>query len=172
MAILNFIEPRLIEENIILDWDDIPLQHLKYKPLNPENYHKLDKNAQFILDKMMPFCQDGYKSTVFDYKVFSLRANDCGCKLEGWHIDVTRNPNHSSRLDNHLIYTTVSGTEFMLTEIPTLEDDFAKVDMQGKYFQAKPNSIYQYNRLNVHRGPIMQEDCKRVLIRLTQTDVF
>lgn len=172
MAILNFIEPRLIEENIILNWDDVPPQHLKYKPLNPENYHSLDNQAQIVLDKMMPFLEDGYKSTLFDYKVFSLSSGECGCKLDGWHIDVTRNPNHPSRIDHHLIYSTVAGTEFMTTEIPTLENDFSKVVMHGRYFQAKPNSIYQYNRMNVHRGPKVEEDCKRVLIRVTQTDII
>jgi hypothetical protein len=147
---------------------------VKYKKLTEKVYSNLPWQAQAIVGEMLKSASFSFKSTLLDFKVRQLDEGDCGCPLEGWHIDVTRNPNHPSKSDRHLIYSTIVGTEFLLDKIETDAIDFAEVGLEGKsnIWQAPANSIVAYDRLNLHRGPIVREPCKRVLIRLTQTDII
>ena len=175
MVILNQQPPILRKKLKQLDWSDVPVQVHKYQLLDIENVLQLDDCAKTVLFEMIPYLNEGFKSTLFDYKVVELKKGQCGCKLSGWHIDVTRNPNHNNRPEQHLIYTTEVGTEFLLTEIETDVDDFWKEDLDFSpqvVWKAPANAIVEYNRLNMHRGPRMVRDCKRVLIRITQTDLF
>lgn len=173
MATLNSTPPQLMKVMPSLDWSGIAVQVHKYKPLDIENVMALDSNAKQVLFEMMSYLDSGYKSTLFDYKVADLRSGDCGCKLPAWHIDVTRNPNHASRPDRHIIFSTEIGTEFLLTPIQTEATDFADVQIvDEKLVQAPADAIVTYNRFNMHRGPKMLRDCKRVLIRITQTDII
>jgi hypothetical protein len=172
IVVINLERPLILVENVQVDFSTSRPQLVKYLPYH--NFYKLDSPAQKIVRKMELFFKSGYRSTYIDYKVRELNTGDCGCPLEQWHIDVTKNPLHDSRPDIHFIFSTVIGTEFMLDEISCVEDDFSKLKLPSnpRIFQAMPNSIVQYNRFNMHRGPIVKEPCRRVLIRVTQTDVF
>lgn len=174
MAILNINQPVVLCEGYSFNWSDVPVQMLKYKPLSVTLWDSLPQQAQEVVSVMWNNLEEGYKNTLLDFKVRELNVGDCGCPLEGWHIDVTRNPNHEGKPDRHMIYSTVVGTEFMTTPITTDSDDFAQVHIPDNagVWQAPADSIVIYDRLNMHRGPVVQQPCRRVLIRLTQTDII
>lgn len=174
MAILNVNSPILLCEGYAYDWTDVPESLHKYKVFSPMIVAKLPWQARRILDRMEEYLEQDYKNTLLDFKVRTLNAGECGCPLEGWHIDVTRNPNHNSKPDRHIIYSTIVGTEFMTDRIETDAQDFANVDIPHdvKIWRSPADSIVMYDRFNLHRGPIVEKPCKRVLIRLTQTDII
>lgn len=171
---MNKNRPVVLVQGLSYDWSDVSTQMTKYKQLTSGTRSRLPSQTQDVISNMLPHLKDGYKSLLFDFKVRELQEGDCGCALEDWHIDVVRNPKHNSKPDNHLIYSTVVGTEFMLDKLQQNVDDFAKLVLPKKpnVWQAPVDSIVQFDRFNLHRGPIVEYPCKRVLIRLTQTDVF
>lgn len=174
MVVMNVNPPKLLAEGFTFDWGDVLECTHKYKKFNHATVAKFPWQARRILDKMEEYLEVGYKSTLVDFKVRDLHAGDCGCMLDGWHIDVVRNPAHVSRSDKHIIYTTIVGTEFMLDKVECSANDFADIVLPDSpsVWQAPPNAIVQFDRFNLHRGPVVQHPCTRVLIRLTQTDVF
>lgn len=171
---MNENSPVVLEQGLSYDWSNVPVQTLKYKKLNMRVLWDLPEHAFSVVNKMLTYAKPEYTNTLVDFKVKELRAGDCGCALEDWHIDVVRNPNHKSKPDNHLIYTTIVGTEFMLDKLTQNVEDFSNLILpdEPNVWKAPVDSIVQFDRFNLHRGPVVEYPCKRVLIRLTQTDVF
>lgn len=162
-----------------VDTSLLPLQELKYCPLI-KAYTLIPEQVLTLLDKMVDLSTEyewcGYRLLV-DYKVRDLKAGDCGCPLDFWHLDVTENPNHPTKPDIHYLYSTHFGTEFITTPMPITEEDvtFKGVVERSECFhvvQAAPNTISKYGRFNLHRGPGVTEDCRRMLLRLTLTEVI
>lgn len=162
-----------------VDTSLLPLQELKYCPLI-KAYTLIPEQAFPILDKMVDFSMEqewyDYRLLV-DYKVRDLKAGDCGCPLDFWHLDVTENPNHPTKPDIHYLYSTQFGTEFITTPMDVFKEDiiFKQVldrHKEFEYLTAKPNTINRYTRANLHRGPRVTEDCRRMLLRLTLTEVI
>lgn len=157
----------------------LPLQQLKYCPLI-KAYSLIPEQVLPILDKMVDFSSDqswGGMRVLVDYKVRDLKAGDCGCPLDFWHLDVTENPNHSTKPDIHYLYSTHFGTEFITTPMDVFEEDISFKQVLGRnkdfeYVTAKPNTINRYTRANLHRGPRVTEECRRMLLRLTLTEVI
>lgn len=182
-VVLNKIKPQVLQELHNIDWSDVPVQMHKYKKFKEQNWLDMPHQAAHVLDEMFKYLTLQYKSIYFDFKVYDLKEGDCGCALPEWHIDVTPNPNHPTKECRHLIYTTEIGTEFLLNELGTdnVFDDFRlmlptieTIEELGfeNTLQVPPDVISLYYRSNVHRAPIMTRDCKRIMIRLTETDVF
>lgn len=177
-VVLNKIKPQVLQELHNIDWSDVPVQMHKYKKFTTCHGLDLPNQALNVLDEMFKYLTLQYKNIYFDFKVYDLKTGDCGCALPEWHIDVTPNPNHPTKECRHLIYTTEIGTEFLtgykvrtsVTDFRLLLGDIEK--RGGNTLQVPPDVISLYYRSNVHRAPIMTRDCKRVLIRLTETDVF
>lgn len=162
-----------------VDTSLLPLQELKYCPLI-KACTLIPEHVLTILDEMVDFSMEqewtGMRLLV-DYKVRDLKAGDCGCPLDFWHLDVTENPNHPTKPDIHYLYSTHFGTEFITTPMDVFEEDisFKQVLDRHKgfeYLTAKPNTINRYTRANLHRGPRVTEDCRRMLLRLTLTEVI
>ena len=178
MTILNIKRPHVVYEHHFSDYlidglNEDGIQHNKYIPIESKKLFKFGHSARLIIGIMENYLLDGFKSTLVDYRVVDLKAGDCGCKLDNWHIDVVRNPNHKSRPDRHLIFSTIIGTEFIDEPLECNTDDFSDINTNDVAIWSAPvNSIVIYNRFHLHRGPIVKEDCRRVLIRITQTDVF
>lgn len=129
-----------------------------------------------LLTQMMQWAEGKHKSVRVDLKVYDLKAGDYTC-IPGWHIDTVTNPRHDSRPENHLIYTNVYGTDFVSTPIAFSEEKthFSQVIAEipeDNYLTATPNSIYQYGRFHLHRGAQVTTDCRRVLVRITETDII
>lgn len=182
-VILNRIKPQVLQSLEGIDWSDVPVQFHKYVKCKESNWCNLPVQALTVLFTMQKYLTFDYKSIYFDFKVYDLKEGDCGCALPDWHIDVTPNPNHPTKECRHLIYTTEVGTEFLTDRlyVHDHEYDFRKDvlpkieefrDMYHTTVQVPPEVISLYYRSNVHRAPVMKKDCKRVLIRLTETDVF
>lgn len=129
-----------------------------------------------LLTQMYQWVEGKHKSIRVDLKVYDLQAGDYTC-IPGWHIDTVTNPRHNSLPENHLIYTNVFGTEFCATPVEFGEEQthfnevVQNLPAESKYLAAKPNSIYQYGRFHLHRGPQVSHACRRVLVRITETDV-
>lgn len=165
-----------------VDTSLLPLQELKYCPLI-KAYTLIPGIVLPILDKivdLVDFSSDqswrGMRLLV-DYKVRDLKVGDCGCPLDFWHLDVTENPNHPTKPDIHYLYSTHFGTEFITTPMNVFEEDISFKQVLGRndkfdYLTARPNTISRYTRANLHRGPRVTEDCRRMLLRLTLTDVI
>ncbi|MNF84147.1 hypothetical protein D3C85_755680 [compost metagenome] len=173
--------------NIFEYWDEafasLPVQEFKYKRWDWAYDKGVPKVVNPLLQKMfdlMPPDQD--LRWLVDYKVRELKAGDCGCKLEGWHLDVVESPWHDSKPDFHLIYSTEVGTDFLAQPIPSFQDDghflrslepFNLDYLENhRVVSSKPNHVSAYNRYQLHRGPIVKRDCKRMLLRLTATEVI
>lgn len=180
-VVLNRVQPQILQSLEGIDWSDVPVQMHKYKKFKEQNWLDMPHQAAHVLDEMFKYLTLQYKSIYFDFKVYDLKEGDCGCALPEWHIDVTPNPNHPTKECRHLIYTTEIGTEFLtgymartdVTDFRDLLTDITEYEEYGiKTLQVPSDVISLYYRSNVHRAPIMTRDCKRVMIRLTETDVF
>ena len=159
----------------------LPVQMFKYKRWDWA-YENVPDVVKPLLSKMfdvMAVDDDGSCKWLVDYKVRELKAGDCGCMLEGWHLDVVEDPFHESKPDIHLIYSTEFGTEFLTQPIPAFKGDtfksclepFNQEALEQRAVRAKPNHVSAYNRFQLHRGPKVTKDCKRMLLRLTATEV-
>lgn len=159
-------------------FNDLPLAHIKYMRWD-KAYDEVPSIVKPILLKMfelMPEHKD--MNWVVDYKVRDLKRGDCGVALAGWHLDCVSNPWHPTLMEDHLLFSTHFGTEYILDELEVGEDEthFSKVlSRYGNdywYTQVKPYTITQYSRFNLHRAPIVKQDCRRMTLRLTQTEVI
>ncbi len=129
-----------------------------------------------LLEYMSEFLEGGFRSTLVDLKVVDLKVDQCTC-MPGWHIDTVVNPRHPSKSENHLIFTSIFGTEFVASPVvfSKEKDHFSQVIGQipnDNVFTAESNRVYRYNRLHLHRGPVVTSDCRRVLVRITETDII
>lgn len=177
-----------LDLNIFEYWDEafasLPVQEFKYKRWDWAFDKGVPKVVQPLLQKMldlMAVYDDKSLRWLVDYKVRDLKAGDCGCTREGWHLDVVENPWHESKPDFHLIYSTEIGTDFLTRKVPVFpdEDHFNKTlsiydpeALESFAVSSKPNHVSTYNRFQLHRGPIVKKDCRRMLLRLTATEVI
>jgi hypothetical protein len=157
-----------------LNTTSLPLAFIKYQKLE-KVVDILPQGVQEIISCMLPlFTQRTGKCKILvDYKVRDLRKGEAGCPLSGWHLDFTKNPNDSRSSEEHLIFSTHQGTEFITTpmEVNPLDKCFSEVLARNSGYDftaAKPSTVTRYGRLNLHRSPVMQEDCRRVVLRLTR----
>lgn len=161
-----------------IDSNSLPLSEFKYKRWDWAYEKGVHERVRPILEKMFDLTpnEERYKWVV-DYKVRDLKAGDCGCPLDFWHLDVTKNPNHPTLPDIHFLFATEFGTEFITTPMSFSKEDssFEAVlerNREFDYLVAEPNTISSYTRFNLHRGPVVNKDCRRLLLRLTLTEVI
>lgn len=168
----------------LLEWEDeafssLPLQEIKYGSLL-KSYYEIPEVVQPLLDYMLNIMDgiehEGFRLLV-DYKVRDLKAGDCGCTIPGWHTDVVSNPWHDSKPDVHLLFTTEVGTDLAVDPLKVFEDDIHFKSVLARheninFITTKPNTVNMYGRWNLHRAPIVQKDCRRMLLRLTATEVI
>lgn len=155
--------------------DDLPLQEIKYG-----SYKKIAKDAPDdvvkLVDQMMGYIDKDMPIRI-DYRVRDLKSGQHGCMLPDWHMDCVTNPFHDSRPETHLIYSNVCGTLFMTDELDVREDEThfrSTIKRHGgpfSHIQAEDNRVYMFNRFNLHASPVMTRDCRRVIIRLTKSEV-
>lgn len=172
---------RKLNPSILTDFDEIPpldtsklpLAFIKYQ--NPERvYQSLPDSIKMVVDRMLKIYGDVAQHTLrLDYKVRDLKRGQTGCPLPGWHTDYTENPNLEGPLEEHLIFATEVGTEFITTPMDVFPEDrhYLTVVQRNPNYEfcaVKPNTITKYSRLNLHRGPVMVRDCRRVLVRLSK----
>ena len=155
------------------DTSSLPSAFIKYQRVE-KVINQLPQPITNIVNQMLGLFKQNCKSKILiDYKVKNLKKGQPGCSIAGWHLDYTENPNRSEPLEEHLIFSTHVGTEFITTPMVVLPEDthftsIIKRNNSFDYIAVKPNTVTKYSRLNLHRGPIIIEDCRRVVIRLTK----
>lgn len=156
------------------DTADLPLAFIKYQKLE-RVIDSLPVSIKDIVSCMLPlFSQHhGRYKILLDYKVRSLRKGETGCPLGNWHTDYIENPNAIHSSEEHLIFSTHIGTEFITTpmEVTPTDTHFSEVlarNPKYDFVAAQPNTVTRYSRLNLHRGPVMLKDCRRAVIRLSK----
>lgn len=140
---------------INIDWGGISPIELKYKSVNYVLNSDFDGRVLFVLNRMIDYSDDlcltiGEK-TLVDVKIRNLNNGETGCALPDWHYDWVKDFDNPKPHETHLIYSNINGTEFL--------DDHVII-------KAGDSEIWKYNR-DLHRCPVMTEDCLRVLIRLS-----
>lgn len=158
-------------------FDKLPLAHIKYEHWY-KAYEDIPHIVKPVLDKMFSIMPDNDKHWLVDYKVRDLKKGDSGVDVAGWHLDCITNPRHNSKPETHLLFSTHFGTEYILDELEVLPEETHFKQVLKRYSddfwfaQVKPNTITQYGRFNLHRAPIAKYDCRRMTLRLTQTEVI
>jgi hypothetical protein len=147
--------PKFITNIANMDWSDVPPMEHKYVSYD-DAMAKFPIQAVAILDIMSKHLTYKYKYIVVDLKVRELTKGQHGCPLPDWHYDCVKDYNHPQKHENHLLYTNIHGTEIA-------------IDDALNFIKANNGDIYQYGR-ELHRTAKMPENCKRVLIRLTECD--
>lgn len=137
----------------LVDWTNVQEQVNKYVPLH-KALATFDKEAVFVIEQMLPFLQHKHKNILVDYKVRHLEAGEDGCPLPDWHYDCVKEYSHPTKHEHHLIYVNVDGTLFL---------------DEPHILKANDGDVWEYGR-ELHASPRMQKACKRVLIRVTETD--
>ena len=157
------------------EFPTLPLTMIKYRNLD-KVYDELPDAVKLVVLHMKGFVpNDPDMNLLLDYKVRDLKEGDTGCPLSFWHLDVVENPHHQSKPDRHWIFSTEIGTEFMTSEIRVDSNvrSFKEVEVEDySSIITKPKTINSYGRFNLHRATPVERDCRRVLIRLTQTEVI
>lgn len=115
-----------------------------------------------------------------DVKVSDLASGECTC-IPGWHCDVTTDLLHPSRDDVHHIFVTGRHalTEFVSTQMDILVGESCPLSEQVRQIEANGYDIWRvpsctwvtYGRRNYHRGPVSTGAERRLLVRVTETDV-
>lgn len=139
-----------------IDWGEISPIELKYKPINRILNSDLDSRFLIVINEMLDnsddLCFNGDVKTFIDVKVRHLKKGETGCALPDWHYDWVKDFDNPKPHETHFIYSNVNGTEF--------------IDDVGVMIKSGDGEIWKYNR-DLHRCPVMIEDCLRVVIRVS-----
>lgn len=164
------------EGSIVLDlftWEvptDLPLQEFKYAEPN--------KVLANIPESMIPLVQKMIEEVrkydsrpiVIDYKVRNLNEGDTGSAKYGYHLDCTNDIFDDFEPETHVIFGTIQGTHFVTNEIdPTGYKDVADVVANAELVEMVCNTstAHKYTSKVLHNCPILEQDCQRLLIRVT-----
>lgn len=177
MTVVTKLNPQL-QTNLLsfpdLDPSSFPLAFIKYQNIE-RVLRDLPMEIQTIACEMVSLfgsVSSDYRILI-DYKVRDLKKGETGCPIPGWHLDYTENPNNILPIEEHLIFTTHVGTEFITTPMDVEENDIhfsmvLKRNSVYNFIAAEPNSVTKYSRLNLHRCPIMFKDCRRLVMRISK----
>ncbi len=121
----------------------------------------------------------GYKYTLLDVKVIDLAEGQCPC-LPGWHLDCTMNPHHPTRPETHHIFVSGAGsrTRFVVSpvELTLSKDRIVNADQEireqaPEIYQIDECTLVKYSRSNLHAPSLAECEGRRLLIRVTETDL-
>lgn len=151
-------------------------KNIEYRHLSRINISKYCKN---ILDIMYSCIAKPLNHQYVFIKIQDLKIGSQTSGTGHWHLDSSLNP--VDHYENY-IFTTgyYNNTEFFKTPMIVTHakssSDFNKqvrtvYDKQKNSFILKPFTIYRYGGSNVHRGRLVTEPEKRILIRLSNTNV-
>lgn len=143
---------------------------LKYE--KPEKVlQQCDPSLKGLIQKMLDVMKHyDTRECVIDYKVRSLKTGDSGSVLYGYHLDCCNDIWDDFEPETHLIYSTVIGTKFLLD--PMEIDGYNSVqevleNSEINEYNAAPNWVHKYTSKVLHSSPRVEDDCQRILIRVT-----
>lgn len=124
---------------------------------------------------------DTSRRLLVDVKVHDLERGDIPC-FPGWHCDSVIDPFHDSRPERHFIYVTGKGclTEFIgepvqlcVPDKPSLRDFRNQLSIKNfSIINLESCRIHEYGRWDFHRGSIAKIKERRLLVRLTETELI
>lgn len=151
-------------------------KNIEYQHLSRMNTSRYCKN---IVDIMHSYIAKPLKYQHVFIKIQDLKVGDQTSGTGHWHLDSSLNP--VDYYENYIFTTGYhNNTEFFKTPMTITHakssSDFNKqvrmvYDEKRDRFILKPLTIYRYNVSNVHRGRIVTQPEKRILIRLSNTNV-
>ena len=161
--------------------DDFPELQFKYA-----DFGHVYKNTTDYVRQVLDSCQlqHNHKWAVVDVKVTQIFPGKAPC-LPGWHCDTLIDPYDVRREEIHHLYVTggASLTEFISSPVELEVDSelqhqkllhsFRKQLETLEYGVVKVPScrVVTYGRFDFHRGSLGLFSEKRLLIRVTETDV-
>lgn len=120
-----------------------------------------------MLEEMKNF---DLRDCVIDYKVRSLKAGDPGSTMPGYHIDCCNNIHDDFEPETHLIYSTVQGTHFAVNPIDVSKYNTVQEVLHNEHLEeviGSTESVHRFTSKVLHNCPIIEQDCQRILIRVT-----
>jgi hypothetical protein len=139
--------------------------------------------VQQVLLQMYPLLQHKHKYVSVFVKPMHTTIGKPTC-IEGWHFDTVENPLSFPDVtpEVHHIWVGYSNdtTQFITTKVALTLDGTEKLaDIRGmveeqpyEVVSIPANTIVTYNRFNLHRGPICSAASYRLLVRVSETDIF
>jgi hypothetical protein len=159
-------------------WDSIKDQRsFKYAALDFVMRNSTEPIRAIL--KQMPI-EGNHRYVVVDVKLHDIIEGQFPC-LPGWHMDCTLNPWHDTKPDVHHIYVVGAGcrTRFLAEdftmEFPTVIPAQVKTLMNSvehKSWKAEEAHVYRYDRFGLHAPSVAESTGKRMLIRVTETDLI
>lgn len=140
------------------EWlEDTHIKYVRVNSLTQESFANQDvrKLVEKMLQLHMP--HHNHDNLLLDIKIANFNAGDYGCFNTDWHYDCVKEFEHPSSHEHHTIFTNYCGTEW-------LQDD-------GAIVKAGDSEIWSYGR-ELHRCPQLNKAGKRVVIRLTSTNLI
>lgn len=150
----NFFDKKALSEIECIEIKYKEVRDFQHLHQLSSKFHPSIRNVITCMNNWSLDYFDKYEKCYITVKVRDLKAGDSGDVLNSWHYDWVKDKDHHNKEETHLLYTNKYGTHY-------IEDDVEK--------QCEDNSIYKYNR-EIHKSPIVPEDIKRVMIRLSFVD--
>lgn len=162
--------------------EDFPNKSFKYAGYN----YILENVTDYVRQVVMacPAVSGRRDQIVVDVKVHDIQPGKYPC-LPGWHCDTVINPFHDSRPEIHHIFVSgeASLTEFIEGPVCLQIDETLSDNALLKSFREQLDAsvatrripscqIMTYGRFDFHRGTIGQFAQKRLLIRVTESDII
>lgn len=121
-----------------------------------------------------------HKRILIDVKVQDLVPSKTSC-IPGWHLDGPENPLHDSKPEIHHLYIHEEGgeTEFIRDEfklevngVMSQRDIVKMIPDDVRTTKATAGHFTTFTRFDFHRGINVKKPMRRLLVRLTETDVI
>lgn len=162
--------------------DDFPTIQFKYASFE----HAYKNTTDYVRDILTAApVKNKHKHVVVDIKITDIEKNKPPC-LPGWHCDTVIDPFNETQPENHYLFVSgqASLTEFIGSPITLEVDAQLKQQKLLASFREQIDNIEHlvwkmpscqlgfYGRFHFHRGSIGLFDEKRLLVRITETDIL
>ena len=142
--------------------DYFPSEDFKYADLNFV-YPRTSSLVRQIVDKAP--ITGRYKRVLIDVKVQDLHPEICSC-IPGWHLDGSMQEIEI----HHLCVLNGPQTEFI--DEPLYISDASKIPADVRITTAREGFITTFSSLDFHRGVYATKPTRRLLVRLTETNII
>lgn len=175
-AVINYNTEKPSKENALL----CPIHKTHYPEFTCKNaefdliYKKSNHYIHYVLNNIK--LRNKHKYVAVDVKVHDLKVGECPC-IPGWHCDTTIELRDELPEVHHL-FVTGEGclTEFIDEPLSLKHGSLYELQRQirkdVKVKAIDSCTITTYGRFDFHRGPIAKINEKRLLVRVTETDII
>lgn len=154
-----------------VNWKYASLRHVLDHETTNETLRDIISQAPLI---------GNHKRILVDVKVQNLEPSQTSC-IPGWHLDGPGNPLHPSSKERHHLYIHEEGgeTEFIaeafylnISQTMSMKEIVDMIPDGLPVMKVKPRRFTSFTRFDFHRGINVAKPMKRLLVRLTETDVI